>query len=146
MRRLISLPLVLILAALIHVDWHFARPLHHRLSLDWSSHWLFGIAFFAAAGWYIAKRWPSAPWRATIWNVTLALIAAQVIEPVLEAAYYTHQLGYPVETERWAAFRQCIGAALPALAITMWWFRDRRGSIGSAQQAAAAGGGAAGKS
>lgn len=35
MRRLISVPLVLILAMLIHVDWHFARPHVHRLSLDW---------------------------------------------------------------------------------------------------------------
>jgi hypothetical protein len=68
---------------MIHVDWHFARPHHHRLSLEWSSHWLFGMVFFAVAGWYVARRWSDRPWRAAAWNVALALILAQGIEPCL---------------------------------------------------------------
>jgi len=125
MSRLISLPLILVLAMLVHVDWHFARPLHHRLSLDWSSHWLFGIAFFAAAAWYVARRWPEARWRAAAWNVGLALVVAQGIEPVLEAAYYDHQLRYDVEPERWRALWQTLGAGIPALALVLWFFRHK---------------------
>jgi hypothetical protein len=86
MRQLVSWPLVLLLAALVHTDWHFARPVHHRLSLGWSTHWLFAIAFFAVAGWYIARRWPIARWKAAAWNVGLALVIAQVVEPMLEAS------------------------------------------------------------
>ena len=123
-RRLISVRLVLILAALVHVDWHFARPHHHRLSLEWSSHWAFGMAFFAAAGWFIARRWPADRWLAAAWNVTLALVVGQVIEPVLESVFYDHRLGYPVEPERWVAFWQCVGAGIPALVIALWISRS----------------------
>ena len=123
MRRLISWPLVLILAALVHVDWHFARPLHHRLSLGWSTHWLFAAAFFAVAGWYIARKWPGAPWRAAAWNVGLALFVAQIVEPVLEEPFYEHRFGFPVVPERWMAFWECVGAGIPSLAIVMWLTR-----------------------
>ena len=80
MRQHVSWLLVLILATLVHVDWHFARPLHHRLSLGWSAHWLFAIGFFGLAGWYIARRWSSAPWKAAAWNVGLTLLAARVLD------------------------------------------------------------------
>lgn len=120
MRRLISWPLVLILATLVHIDWHCARPLHHRLSLDWPTHWLFCVVFFAIAGWYIARRWPTAPWKAAAWNVGLALFLAQVIEPVLEAAIFEQRFGYPVEPERWMAFWKCVGAGIPSLALVIW--------------------------
>jgi hypothetical protein len=127
MPRLISLSLVLILTTMIHVDWHFARPHHHRLSLEWSSHWLFGMVFFAVAGWYVARRWSDRPWRAAAWNVALALIIAQGIEPVLEAAYSGQRLGYSVGSERWLAFWQCVGAGLPTFVLALW--ATRRKSI-----------------
>jgi hypothetical protein len=65
--------------AVVHVDWHFARAHHYRLSLGWSSHWLFALVCFALAGWYIARKWPVHPWRASIWNVAIALVIAQGI-------------------------------------------------------------------
>lgn len=130
MRKRVSWPLVLILAALVHVDWHFARPLHHRLSLDWSTHWIFCIVIFAIAGWYIARRWPDAPWEAAAWNVGLTLFIAQIVEPVLETAYYDHSLMYDLDPGRWTVFWECVGAGLPALAIVIWWMTSRRARRG----------------
>src|SRR5262249_21330465 len=125
MRHRVSWLLVLILATLVHIDWHFARPVHHRLSLGWSTHWLFAIAFFAVAGWYIGRRWSGTLWKAAAWNVGIALFAAQVLEPVLEAAYYGGRVGYPAGREQWIAFAQCIGAGLPALALVAFWVSFR---------------------
>jgi hypothetical protein len=120
MRRPISWPLVAALAIVVHADWHFARPHHYRLSLEWSSHWLFALVSFAIAGWYIAGKWPDHPWRASIWNVVLALVIAQGIEPVLEAVIDGRGIGYLVAPERWTAFWQCVGAGVPALALAVW--------------------------
>lgn len=132
MRRLISWPLVWALVAVVHVDWHFARPHHYRLSLEWSSHWLFGIVCFALAGWYIARKWPADPWRASIWNVAIALVIAQGIEPVLEAVVDRQQIGYLGGPERWLAFWQCVGAGLPSLWVTVWLTRRRSTALKSA--------------
>lgn len=126
MRRRISWPFVLILAALVHVDWHFARPLHHRFSLAWSTHWIFCIVVFALAGWYIARRWREAPWPAAAWNVGLALFIAQIVEPVLEVAYYDHRLAYQMDPGRWTVFWVCVGTGIPALVIMIWWLTSRR--------------------
>lgn len=125
MRQLVSWRLVLLLATLVHIDWHFARPVHHRLSLGWSTHWLFAIACFAAAGWYIGRRWPAARWRAAAWNVGLALLIAQGLEPVLEAAFYGGRLGHPVDQERWTVFWECLAAGLPGLALVTWRVNSR---------------------
>jgi hypothetical protein len=126
MRRLVSIPLVLLLGAFLHADWHFARPLHHRLSLDWSSHWIGCAAVFALAGWYIARRWPDARWRAAAWNVAIAVVLAQLVEPLLESAFYAHTLAYDVEPARWAAFGECLAAGLPALGVTLALVRRRQ--------------------
>lgn len=126
MRRLVSIPLVLLLAAGIHLDWHFARPHHYRLSLAWEHHWLFGAVLFAAAGCCVALRWPAERWRAGALNVALALVGAQVIEPVLfETLLYDHRLGYDVEPARWAAFAECVGAGIPAFLLVLALARRR---------------------
>ena len=118
-RQLVSIPLTLALAAYLHVDWHFARPMHHRLSLDWSSHWIACAAVFALAGWYIARRWPGSKWKAAGWNVAIALLLAQVVEPLLETAYYDGQLLYDVERARWVAFGECVGAGVVAMGVIL---------------------------
>jgi hypothetical protein len=125
MRRLTSFLLVLVLAALIHVDWHFARPTHHRLSLGWSSHWVFCVLIFAAAGWFITRLWPADRWRAAAWNVMLALVAAQFVEPVLEALIYEHRLAYDVEPERWRVFWTCVATGIPGLIAALLGIRSR---------------------
>ena len=128
MRRVLFASLVLALAAAVHVDWHLARPAHHRLSLAWPQHWLFAAAAFAAVGWAIARGWPEAPARAAACVVTLAVLLAQGVEPVLEVALYRHRLGYPAEPGRWAAFGLCVAAGLPALAVALWLCRPPRRS------------------
>ena len=128
MRQLTSWPLALILATLVHLDWHFARPLDYRLSLGWSAHWLFGLASFAIAGWYVGRRWREAPWPAAAWNVGIALVMAQVLLPLLEEAFYRGRFGYSIEPARWAAFWECMGAGIPALVVAVWWSTARRES------------------
>jgi hypothetical protein len=125
MRRLHFPGLVLLLAAAIHVDWHLARPAHHRLSLAWQEHWLFAAIMFAIAGWLIARRWPDAPGRIAASVVGLAVLVAQVIEPVLEVLLYDHRFGYPTDPGRWTAFVVCLGAGLPALVAALLLCRPR---------------------
>ena len=125
MRRLVSIPLTLALGAFLHADWHFARPLHHRLSLGWSSHWIACAAVFGLAGWYITRRWPGMTWQAAAWNVAIALVLAQVVEPLLEAAFYDRTLAYDVEPARWVAFGECVVAGLVALALVLVVARRR---------------------
>lgn len=125
MRRLLFAVLVLALATAVHVDWHLARPTHHRLSLGWSYHWLFAAAFFAAVGWIIARRWSTGAGHAAAWIVALALLIAQGVEPLLEVALYQHRIGYPSEPERWRAFALCVAAGLPALLLTLRLCRPR---------------------
>ena len=125
MRRYASVPLVLLWAAAIHADWHFARPLHHRLSLDLEYHWLFCAGVFALAGAYVARRWPDRRWLAGAWNLGLALVVAQVVEPLLEVAYYDHVLAYDVEPARWAAFGECLAAGIPAFLAALALVRRR---------------------
>jgi hypothetical protein len=136
MRRVLFASLVLVLAAAVHVDWHLARPAHHRLSLAWPHHWLFAAAAFAAVGWVIARRWPEAPGRAAAGIVTLALLLAQGVEPVLEVALYEHRFGYPSEPGRWTAFGLCVAAGLPALLLALRLCRPRRRSAGMMAPAA----------
>ena len=117
--------LVLALASAIHIDWHLARPAHHRLSLDWSQHWIFAVIVFAVVGWLIARWWPHGPGRAAAGIVGLAFVLSQLVEPVLEVAFYDHQFGYPADPGRWTAFWICVAAGLPALIAALVLCRPR---------------------
>jgi hypothetical protein len=119
MTALFSLPVVLALAVLVHTDWHIARPTHHRLSLGWPLHWTLCAAGFAAAGWYLARRFPRAPWLAASLNAAIALGVGQIVEPILEALVYDGRLAFEVEPERWLAFGQCLAAAGLAMAAAV---------------------------
>lgn len=119
MRRVYHAGLVLALATVIHVDWHLARPAHHRLSLAWPQHWLFAIAAFAVVGWLIARASPASPGRTAAGIVALAVLVAQAIEPMLEMVVYRGVLGYPRDPGRWTAFVVCLGAGLPAMVTTL---------------------------
>ena len=119
MRPLVSIPVIVALATLVHVDWHVARPTHHRLSLGWDLHWSLCAAGFAFAGWYLSRRFPRAPWHAAALNAALALLLGQIVEPILEAALYDGRLAFEVEPERWLAFGQCLAAAGLAMAAAV---------------------------
>ena len=111
MPRHIAVLLSLLLGVGLHIDWHLARPLHHRLSLDWSYHWAITAALFAVAGCVIARSWPGQRWRLGAVVFVSAALLAQVVEPVLEALLYDHRLGYDVEPARWIAFGKSILAS-----------------------------------
>jgi hypothetical protein len=127
MKAMLSVPVVLALAVVVHVDWHFARPLHHRLSLGWPLHWTICLVAFGAAGWYLAGRHPRAPWAAAALNGVAALFVGQIVEPILESALYDWQLAFDVEAERWIAFGQCVAAAGLAMAAAVALAVGRRG-------------------
>src|SRR5687767_624359 len=112
--------LSLLLATALHVDWHLARPAHHRLSLDWSHHWAATAAVFALVACYIARRWPTYRWRLGVVVFIGAVVIAQVIEPMLEVLIYDGRFGYEGEPARWAAFGRAIGAATPAYFAALW--------------------------
>jgi hypothetical protein len=127
MRRLLFIVLVLSLAGAVHVDWHLARPSHHRLSLGWDQHWLFAAVTFGIVGWVVARTWPQHAWRRGSAIAALALLLAQGIEPMGEVALGLHRIGYPDEPLRWTAFLVCMAGGLPMYCLALWWCRPRRG-------------------
>ncbi len=126
-RSLISVTFVFLLAAAIHVDWHVARPQHTRLSLGWPYHWLIGAVLFAAAAWFVAKKWPVDAWVASALNLTLAVIAGQVLEPLGEVIYDGLPLGRLLNGLRWIAFAEFMAAGLMTYVVVMpLFFAHRR--------------------
>ena len=83
-RITIAVLVTLALATAIHTDWHFARPLHHRLSLGLSWHWLLAAPVFALVAWYVSRAWPSHILRASLLIVGGAVVLAGIIEPAYE--------------------------------------------------------------
>jgi hypothetical protein len=84
-RRIFSAVLVsLALATAIHLDWHFARPVTHHLSLGLSWHWLLAAPVFGLTAWYVVRAWPSRQLEASLWIVGGAVLLAGAIEPAWE--------------------------------------------------------------
>ena len=114
----------LLLATLIHLDWHMARPAHYhiggRLGLGWSLHWVCSALVFAIVGWFIARAWPESRWRVGAESFVIGVLLGQVIEPMLEVAQAYHRLGYPDEPQRIVAFGQTMLAGVPAYALALW--------------------------
>jgi hypothetical protein len=129
MPRVPAVLLSVVLAAVLHLDWHVARPTHHRLSLDWSYHWIVTALLFAAIAWFIARKWPQRAWALGAWVFVAAVIIAQGVEPVLESAFYDGQLAYDVEPERWTTFLRSMAAATPMYWGTLWLATRRTTSI-----------------
>lgn len=138
MRRFLFITLVLALAGVVHVDWHVARPAHHRLSLGWDQHWLFAAAAFGLVGWIVARVWPARAWRCGGLIATFGTVLAQVVEPTAEVALYLHRLGYRDEPGRWSAFFACLAAGLPAYGVALGLCRPRHGRRASRSLAPAA--------
>jgi ACR3 family arsenite efflux pump ArsB len=124
MQRWRSLAIGMILATVIHLDWHMARPAHYhlggRLGLGWSYHWVCSALVFAVVGWFIARRWPENRWRIGGTSLLVGVILGQVVEPMLEVAQAFHRFGYPDEPARLAAFGQTMLAAVPAYTLALW--------------------------
>lgn len=84
MRPLGSVLAAVLLATAIHVDWHIARPAHHRLSLGLPWHWLLAVPVFAIAAWYVAVRRPLRPVAASVLLLGAAVLLGAVVEPAYE--------------------------------------------------------------
>lgn len=116
-RRLFSWPLILLLAAAIHFDWHVARPHHFRLSLGWSHHWVLAIPVFGAAAWFVTAGWPTAVWRASAINLGAAAVVGQVIEPLGEVVYSRLPVMHVLKGTRWVTFAEFASAGLATYAV-----------------------------
>jgi len=122
-RRDASLIAGIILAVILHADWHLARPHHHGLlnpGLNWPYHWAATAAVFGVVGLVIARNWPHERWRTGIMALVVGVVIAQLIEPVGKAALFQHRLGYSGEPARWVAFWQALGAAVPTYLLALW--------------------------
>lgn len=123
----LSVLLALGLAAVVHADWHLARPAHghHRLSFGLPYHWVVAVPAFALAAWAVARLWPGRFTRASCWIAGAALAAAQLLEPLGEQVVYARRLGMQIEPARWTAFWVCTAAGLAAYAATAALLRAR---------------------
>ena len=74
----------LALATVIHLDWHFARPAHHPLSLGLPWHWLVAVPSFALVAWYVVRAWPVHLTSASLAIIGSATLLAGVLEPAWE--------------------------------------------------------------
>ena len=131
MPRVPTFLLALVLGAAIHLDFHLARPTHHRLSLGWPYHWIVAAAIFAAVGWVIARRWPEQRWRMGIAVFVVGVFLGQGVEPVLEELLYAHRIGYATEPERWAAFWTSMLVSTPAFFAALWLCARRPRLVGA---------------
>jgi hypothetical protein len=119
----------LILAVSLHADWHLARPSHqHRLlnpSFNWQYHWVATAAVFMVVGWIIARFWPQRRWAVGIIALAIAVVVAQLIVPLGQAAVFQHRFGYASEPGQWRAFWQGLAAAVPAYVLALWLGRKQ---------------------
>ncbi len=104
MRRYISIPAVLLLVVIVHVDWHLARGHHHRLSMEWHYHWIIGFAALAALFLFAARKWPKHFLGTAFLNAAIGLFLGQIIEPLLEALGYHVPVAAVFSPERWRVF------------------------------------------
>ena len=126
MRRYLSVWSVLLVMVMVHVDWHFGRGHHHRLSLSWPYHWLTGLVTFFLLALFCAKKWPENPIRALIVNGVAGLVAGQIVEPLLEVALYRVSPALVLSPERWQVFWQFFFAAVVGGLAGMLIARSRR--------------------
>jgi len=126
MRRYISIRAVLLIMVLVHVDWHFGRGHHHRLSLSWPYHWVTGLIAFFLLTWFCAWKWPDNPIRAALLNGSLGLFAGQIVEPLLEVVGYRAPIASVFSAERWHVFAQFATAAAVGLLVGIGMVRTRR--------------------
>ena len=84
MRPLGTSVAILLVGTAIHLDWHFARPTHHRLSLGLSWHWLLAIPVFALAAYWVARQNPRNPVKASALLLGAATLLGAVLEPAWE--------------------------------------------------------------
>ena len=117
MRRYLAWWAVLVIMVLVHVDWHFGRGHHHRLSLSWPYHWITGLVTFFVLAWFCARKWPERPLLPAVVTGVVGLFAGQIVEPLLEVVGYRVTTATVFTAERWHVFWQFALAGLAGLII-----------------------------
>jgi hypothetical protein len=74
----------ILLAIVMHLDWHAARPAVHHLSLGWRWHWLLAVPTFALTAWYVKRSWPDRLFDASLTIILTASLLAAIVEPAWE--------------------------------------------------------------
>ena len=123
---------VALLAAAVHTDWHLARPHHSPLSGHWPQHWLFGMAVFAALGWYLSLSAPGIRWRRSALIIGAGLFIGQILEPLWEGMSEGVLLISLRDGMRWTFFGEFLGAGLLMFLLVMAW-RERVREPGEAR-------------
>ena len=123
-RRIVSAALVTLgLAVAIHADWHFARPAHHRLSLELSWHWLLAIPVFALTAAYVARVWATQLARASVAILGIAIVVAGILEPLWENAIGGASFDWAFGDQRNLALLSFVGTGLITYGVTLAWLR-----------------------
>ena len=130
-RRIVSgFGVSLALATAIHLDWHFARPAHHQLSLGLSWHWLLAIPVFALVAWYVVRVWPAQLLPASVAIIGSAVLAGGVLEPVWEYMIGDAPFEWAFGTERNVALLAFVVTGLLTYCVILAFFgRGRRSPI-----------------
>jgi len=123
--RLLGAGLVLLIGAATHADYHLGRGHHHPLSLDWTYHWILGLALAALIVWIAARAWPASSAPAAVLVVGTGLLMGQVVEPLVEGVFYDGRLTYRVDAERWRIFLEFLAASGVGLAAGLGLARLR---------------------
>jgi len=125
MQKYISVPVIVVLWVIVHLDWHLARSHHHRLSMEWHQHWIVGLAAFAALVLFSAWKWPDGFVWAALLNGAIGLFVGHIGEAWLEAVQ-SHE-PFAVSAERWRAFYEFTLAGLAGFLLgTVMVFGRRR--------------------
>jgi len=125
-RSLISWRLVIAIAVMLHLDWHVARPHGMHFSGAWQHHWILGLLTLSAAAWFVVRKWPHAPWSAAAVNLGIAILLAQIVEPIVYGLIFEH--GSPPMNPPffWQAFGEfLLGGIFAFVAILLFYRRGR---------------------
>ena len=127
MQRYVSIWATLLIAVIVHVDWHFGRGHDHHLSLSLRYHWMLGLVAFFLLALFCARKWPRNAVVAALVNGILGLFIGQIVEPLLEVVLYRVPVANGFTGERWAVFGQFGAAAVVGLlsGLGIIWFNRR---------------------
>jgi hypothetical protein len=120
-----SIVLAVILAALIHLDWHLARATHHgALSFGWSWSWILAVPAFALLAWYARRSWGDHTLRRGLVVIALAAFIGQGLEPLGELATGA-TLEWTFGAERVGAAARYVGLGILTFCVALWAQRAR---------------------
>jgi hypothetical protein len=113
MRQYVSVKAILLIAVMVHVDWHVGRP-HHISSLsgDWPYHWILGVLTFAALGLFAGLKWPDRPYAPLALNAVAGLFVGHIVEALGEVLAYRESWALVMPAERWRLFFEFAAAGV----------------------------------